>query len=163
MLAYVVRTLPTLARALLRRDGRLVSRLRRRVPLDRIDFNVHMNQAAYAEVGELGRTDWVLRTRAWQRWQAVGVKPVVADQHIVYRRELRPLQAYEIDTRAVAVEGRLLRLDHHLLVGDRVHTRIEVHLIFIGPDGVLPADEARALCEGLLTEPLPVRDWRVAC
>ena len=138
-----------------------MSSLTRRVPVQRIDLNVHMNQAAYAEVAELGRTDWILRSRAWEKWQAQGVKPVVAEQRIVYRRELKPLQRFAIDTRATGLEGRLLRLDSHLLVGDRVHTVVEVKLIFLGPGGVLSAEQVEPLCAPFLTEPLRIEDWRV--
>ena len=70
-------------------------------------------------------------------------------------------QRFTVDTRAVAVEGRLLRFAQHLLVGDRVHTLDEVRLLFVGPQGVVGADRVAGLCEGLLAEPLPVEDWRV--
>lgn len=155
MIGYLLRTVPTVVRAALRRDGRLVSRLHRRVPLGRVDLNRHMNQAAYAEIGELGRTDWVLRSRALERLRAHRVVPIVVEQHLVYRRELRPLQAFVVDTRAVAVEGRLMRLQTHLLVGSRVHTRIDALMIFVGPDGVLAAERVEELSVGFLTEPLP--------
>ncbi|MEQ1567864.1 MAG: acyl-CoA thioesterase [Myxococcota bacterium] len=159
MLTYLTRTVPAVLRAQLGRDGRTVSRLERRVSLRQVDVNLHMNQAAYAEVFELGRLDLLIRSKAWSRWRGLGLKPVVAEQHIVYRRELRPLARFDVDTRAVAVEGRLLRFEGHLLVGDRVHARGEAKLIFVGPDGVLPAAEVEAACAGLLGEPLSVRDW----
>ena len=161
MLAYLTRTVPLVLRARFGRDGRLVSRLQRRVKLSQVDFNLHMNQAVYAQVTELSRTDWVLRSGAWDRWRSHDVNPVVAEQTLVYRRELRPLQRYTLDTRAVAVEGRLLRTETWLLVGDRVHAKVVAKLIFVGPAGVLAADEAEGLCEGLTTAPLPVEDWTV--
>jgi acyl-CoA thioesterase FadM len=161
MLAYLARTLPLVARATLRRDGRLVSRIRRRVSPRNLDLNLHMNQAAYAEVMELGRTDWVVRSGAWERWRAAGVNAVVAEQRIVYRRELKLWAAYEIDTRAVQVAGRLLEVVSHLLVGDRVHARNDTKLIFVGRDGVLAPERAAELADGLLAEPLEVVSWRV--
>lgn len=161
MLGYLLRTVPVMLRAQVARDGQLVSRLRRRVWPHEVDINRHMNQAVYAQVMELGRVDWLLRSGAWRRWQEAGVKPVVAEQHIVYRRELTPLASYLLDTRAVSVDGRLLSYEHHLLLGERVAARGVVKLIFIGPQGVLAPDAVPALCEGLLTEPLPVSDWRV--
>ena len=57
MLSYVARMIPYALRARRRRDGALVSRLERRVQLDEIDFNRHMNQAMYARVMEWGRLD----------------------------------------------------------------------------------------------------------
>ena len=44
-----------------------VSVLRQRVWLDELDINVHMNNAKYLAVMDLGRTDWIVRSGAW-RW-----------------------------------------------------------------------------------------------
>lgn len=161
MLGYLARSLPLAVRASLSRDGRLVSRITRRVTLAEIDLNGHMNQASYAQVLELGRVDWFIRSGAWSAFRRQDVGAVVAEQRIVYRRELKPAQRYAIDTRAVRMEGRLLAFESLLLVGDRVHAKGEAKLIFIGQDGVLSADDARPLCEGYLVEPLSVEDWRV--
>lgn len=161
MLGYIARSLPLAVRARMGKDGRLVSRVRRRVRLSEIDLNGHMNQAAYAQVLELGRMDWVIRTGAWDELGRREIGAAVAEQRIVYRRELKPRQRYEIDTRAVRVEGRLLVFEAHMIVGERVHAKADAKLIFIGPDGVLSADTVHTLCDGYLVQPLPVEDWRV--
>ena len=162
MLSYFVRTLPVLVRARLRMDGARVSVLQRRVGLHEIDTNRHMNQAVYAQVCELGRVDWFVRSGAWHRFTSQDVHPVVAEQRILYRRELAPLQRYVIDTRATGVTGRLLDFQSLMIVGDRVHAQCDVKLIFVGKGGVLSADEAASLCVGLTIEPLVVKDWRVS-
>jgi acyl-CoA thioesterase FadM len=161
MLGYLLRTMPLAVRARAARDGARVVRLPRRVRLRQIDLNLHMNQAAYAEVMELGRTAWIMRSGAWSRWRARGVNPVVAAQRIVYRRELAPLQRFVVDTRATGFEGRLLRVEHHLLVGEQVHATNALDLIFVGPDGVLAAPEVHELARDLVVPALRVRDWRV--
>jgi acyl-CoA thioesterase FadM len=161
MLGYLARTLPAALRARLGRDGRLVSRIERRVRLSEVDINGHMNQAAYAQVLELGRLDWVVRSGAWAAWRRDRIGPVVAEQRIVYRRELAPRQRYAIDTRVVRVEGRLLAFEGHILVGDRVHAKSEAKLIFVGPDGVLSPEAVEARCARYLVETLAVDDWRV--
>jgi acyl-CoA thioesterase FadM len=162
VLSHLVRTLPALLRARMGADGRLVSRLRRRVGLGEIDFNGHMNQAAYLQVMELGRVDWLIRSRGWRHFEGLGIKPVVASQSITYRRELKPRQAYLMDTRAVGLDGRLLVFETYLIVGGRVHAKGEAKLIFIGPDGVLAAEATRDACEGWIAAPLAVEGWRVA-
>ena len=58
-------------------------------------------------------------------------------------------------------EGRLLVVECHLLVGDRVHARDDAKLLFIGPDGVLSAGAVASRCARLLTAPLAVEAWRV--
>ncbi|TNE85080.1 MAG: acyl-CoA thioesterase [Deltaproteobacteria bacterium] len=161
MLAYLARTLPIVVHAQFRQDGSLISRIERRVLPHELDLNLHMNQARYAQVMELSRTDWVLRSGAWDAWRADGVKPVVASQKITYRRELKLGQRYTLESRCLGLDGRLLRFETHVLVGDRVHAMGEVSLIFIGPDGVLDADALSPLVEPYLAEPLEVVDWRV--
>lgn len=162
MLTYYYDLGSTLVRAMLRGEGGLVSRVRRRVHLSEVDLNWHMNQACYAQAAEYGRVDWFVRSGFWSALRARRVHPVVADQRLTYRRELKPLQAYEVDTRAIAVDGRLLVLEGHLIVGSQVHARNETRLIFIGPDGVLAPEAVPPIVEPFLTDPLEVRDWQVA-
>ncbi|MEM9620971.1 MAG: hypothetical protein AAF993_04930 [Pseudomonadota bacterium] len=57
-----------------------MSRVHRRVRPSEVDFNLHMNQAVYAQVGELGRTDWMLRSRFWPHIRDQGAKPMMANQ-----------------------------------------------------------------------------------
>lgn len=160
MLQYVARALPILVRAGLARRS-LVSNIDRRVSVAETDLNMHMNQAAYAEVAERGRTDWLLRSGLVRRLFEARVKPVVAEQRILYRRELKPGQRYSVDTRATGIDGRLLAVDSHLIVGDRVHAVVYAKLISIGPDGVLDPDATRTLLSSFVTESLGVEDWRV--
>lgn len=160
MLGYLTRMAPVVLTPWLWREPSLVSRRHYRVSLRQIDPNLHMNQAAYAEVFEWGRADWVVRSGAWSAWRTKSVWPVVAEQRIVYRRELKPWARYCVDTRAVDIDGRLLSVLGHILVGDQIHTRCEAKLIFIGPDGVLEPEALPELCGWLQTNPLPVEDWR---
>lgn len=166
MLRYLARSVPVFLRGALAREETLVSRLERRVHLSDLDVNVHMNQAVYAQVMELSRADWALRSGAWRHWRSVAVWPVVAEQHLVYRRELKLGQRYLLDTRATGVDGRLLVLDTHLLVGDRVHARNVTKFIFTkkapdGRPGVSPPDEVERVCRAFVSPALPVRDWVV--
>lgn len=161
MIGFFARMIPIALRARRAESDALVSVLPLRVQLREIDINLHMNQAEYPRVMELGRTDWFLRTGTWRRWRARGINPMVAEQTLTYRRELKPRQRYRIDTRAVGVEGRFLVVESHILVGDRVHTRGVAKLLFVGPDGVLGAEEVDALGEEVRTAALVVEDWRV--
>ncbi len=163
MLRMYIRSVPYLLSALARRRHDLVvSRVRCRVHLDQVDLFGHMNQSRYAEHLEVGRTDLLVRSGAWQRWRQRGVYPVVARQEIIYRRELKPLQRFDVDTRVVGFEGRLMQVRGTVLVGDRVHAVGDVYLIFLGADGVLDQDMVRLHGEGLVTDPLAVTDWRAS-
>ncbi|MGH1348342.1 MAG: acyl-CoA thioesterase [Nannocystales bacterium] len=161
MLRYSARLIPVVLRAGLSRKDTLVSRLHRRVHLSECDFNLHMNQASYPTVAEYGRTDWMFRSGLISRLWKSRCKPVVAEQRLVYRRELKPGQRYVIDTRATGFDGRLLQVDSVLRVGDRVHTLVHAKLITIGPRGVLTTEETHELTSCVVTDALPIADWRV--
>ncbi len=161
MLGNSARMLPVFIRAALRRNTSLVSCLRRRVRLSESDINLHMNQASYARVAEFGRADWVIRSGLFARLWKARCKPLVAEQRLVYRRELKPGQRYCIDTRATGFEGRLLLVDSVLRVDEQVHAVVHAKLITIGPSGVLDADDVEALASPMITDPLRVEDWRV--
>lgn len=159
MIGYLSNILPAYLRAQRAPTGQRTVRTRHRVGLGQIDFNRHMNQAAYARASEVARVYWLIQSGAWPRWREAGVNPVVASQTITYRRELAPLQAYEIDTRATGMDGRLLKVEQAFIVGQRVHAANHLSLIFVGHKGVLSAEDTLAACEGLFADPLPIQNW----
>ena len=161
MISYLARVIPAYMRARLSGDGARVSRLNQRVWPTQIDINLHMNQSVYPQVLESGRLDLVVRNGALAAWRATGTNVVLAHQHITYRRELRLGMPYVLDTRPVGVDGRILLVDGHFLVGDRVHAMAQVGLLSVGPDGVLSAEEVEAMAAPYLVEPLRVDSWRV--
>ena len=138
-----------------------IGRYRHRVWLRYVDLNRHMNQAAYAEVMELARWDWIVRSGMLAALFRARVNPVVAAQQIVYRRELKPLQRFVIDTRAVGFDRRVLKVEHHFLVGDRVHAKGTVDLIPLAGGKVVSPERSRELLTFLVEAPLGVEDWRV--
>jgi acyl-CoA thioesterase FadM len=162
LIGFFARLVPIALRAKIRQDGSTVSRVSQRVRPGEIDINLHMNQAVYPRVFELGRTHWFIRSGAWKRWRAKGINPMVAEQTLTYRHELKPFTRYTIDTRAVGVDGRFLITEGHIVVGNRVHTKGVARLLFVGPNGVLPADEVEALTGWTWTDRLPVDNWTVS-
>ena len=161
MLGYLSRTLPVIVGALGGRAEPRVSTLYRRVHPGQLDLNGHMNQSCYAQVMELGRTDWLLGNRTWSEWRAAHIHPVVAEQHIVYRRELRLGQRFGVDSRAVGVQGRLMMFESVLFRDETVHATGTVGLLFIGPDGVLDGEQVQRLASPWLVRPVQVDQWRV--
>lgn len=161
MLGYLSRTLPVILGALARRAEPRVSTLYRRVHPGQLDLNGHMNQACYAQVMELGRTDWLLGNGAWSMWRAAQIHPVVGEQRIIYRRELRLGQRFGVDSRVVDVEGRLMMFENVLFRGDVVHAVGTVGLLFIGPDGVLGRDAVERLAEPWRCDPVKLDQWRI--
>ena len=95
-----------------------VSRLMFRVWPTDCDTNIHMNNGRYLAIGDLGRTDLMLRSDLWrivlkQRWM-----PVLSGSIIRYRRELRPFQQFELQSRIVFWNNRNFVMEHRF-VADR--------------------------------------------
>ena len=130
-----------------------VGRLRHRVWPRYIDLYRHMNQAAYLEIMEAARWDWMIRARVAQHWFRSGLAPVVVGQQITYRRELRPLVGFVVDTRAVGFHRRAVRMEQHFLVGDRVHAAAVVDMVVLRDKRVAPFEEVRASVEEVLSRP----------
>jgi len=120
-----------------------------------------MNQAAYAEAAEIGRVDLFIRSGAWDRWRGDGYNPMAAQQEITYRREIKPLARYAMDTRFIGQEDRFALVRTVFFIGDKVHTVCNLKVMFVGPSGVCSADEVTMLLGDLVVDPLPVENWRV--
>jgi acyl-CoA thioesterase FadM len=77
-----------------------------RVAIGDLDVNVHVNNARYLALMDLGRLDLALRgglfRPAWQgRW-----RPVLGSTTIRFRRSLRPFQRFELRTRLLCWDHR---------------------------------------------------------
>lgn len=82
------------------REG--VSRVAFRVWPHDLDLNLHLNNGRYLTLMDLGRIDFVLRTGLWRPLMANKWSPIISTAAIRFRRELRPFEAFTIETRLVA-------------------------------------------------------------
>lgn len=80
---------------------REASRLRYRVWPHDLDPSLHLNNGRYWSIADLGRTDLILRSGLWRAVLRHRWIPVVSAATIRFRRELRPLQTFTLDTRIV--------------------------------------------------------------
>lgn len=138
-----------------------VCRLPHRVRLGYVDLNWHMNYASYLEVMELGRWDWALRNRVLAHWLHRRLWPVVIQVDIHYRRELRPLTRFEVDTRIVGVDRRIGTFQQHLLVADRVHAKADVRFLLLQRSRVVDAATVAEVMGPFVVEPLETVGQRV--
>ena len=78
-----------------------ISKLHFRVLPNDIDTNLHMNNGRYLTLMDLGRTDLILRGGLWRIILREGYQPMLAGATIRYRRELKPFQAFRLESRIV--------------------------------------------------------------
>ena len=97
-----------------------VSVLRQRVwPID-LDINIHMNNARYLSVMDLGRVDWIIRSGVWKLMRNEGMAPVVGGAMVRYRRSLLPFQNYELRTRLLGWDERWIYVEQAMVRGDGI-------------------------------------------
>jgi acyl-CoA thioesterase FadM len=83
-----------------------------------IDVLLHVNNGVYLSLLDVARVDLLFRCRAIGVLRAHGLYPVVAAQTIRYRRSLRLLQRFDVETRVLGWDERALLLRHDFVRGD---------------------------------------------
>lgn len=140
-----------------------VSVLRQRVWLDELDINVHMNNAKYLAVMDLGRTDWIVRSGAWRWMTHDKMSPVVGGAMVRYRRSLQLFQPYLLKTRLLGWDERWLYIEQIMECRDGGAACLAVQRTTFTKHGKLvpPSELAAKLGQDASSMPAPgwTRDW----
>ena len=92
-----------------------VSRLNFRVwPLD-LDTNLHLNNGRYLTIADLGRADLLTQTGLWRNVLREGLLPMLSGSAIRYRRELKPFQAFTLESRIVCWRATTFVMEHRFV------------------------------------------------
>jgi acyl-CoA thioesterase FadM len=91
-----------------------VSRIAFRVwPFD-LDVNVHMNNARYVALMDLGRLDIIVRSGLGGVVLRRRLQPVIASAMVRYRRSLLPFERFTLVTRVIGWDDKWLYIEHRL-------------------------------------------------
>jgi acyl-CoA thioesterase FadM len=93
-----------------------LSSQRWRVLPNDIDAMLHMNNGRYLTVMDLGRVDLMIRTGLLRLVVRNGWTPMVGTAAINFRREMRLLQTYLLETRIVGWVGQLAIMEQRFLL-----------------------------------------------
>ena len=91
------------------------SSLRFRVWPHDLDTSLHLNNGRYWTLMDLGRTDLMIRSGLWRPVLRNGWTPVVSAGQIRFRRELRPFQAFDLETRLLHWDATRVVMEHRLI------------------------------------------------
>ena len=91
-------------------------RLRFRVFPNDLDFNMHMTNSRYLAVMDLGRVDFILRTRLFQEMKKQNAIPVLSTAKMRYRIQLAPFQKYDLETRMVCWDEKWIYIEHRFVI-----------------------------------------------
>ncbi len=137
------------------------SRIAFRVLPTDLDLNMHMTNARYFSVMDLGRTDLVIRsglarTMLRNRWQAV-----LGASTVRFRRPLKPFQRYEMVSRVLCWDDRWFFIEQRAETPEGTAAVAVMQGAFIGKGGIVAP--ARMLAEaGMPHESPPMPDFVAA-
>lgn len=117
-----------------------ISRVPFRVQLRDIDVMRHMNNGTYLTMQDLGRLDWMLRTKVYSRLQRHGFGAVVARQTISYRKSLDLGARYLLETRLLGTDHRNFYLEQRFTKDGQIHARSYVLGRFVDRNGAVPME-----------------------
>ncbi len=108
------------------------------LPTD-LDINLHMTNARYLSIMDLGRTDLLIRSGMLglvkrERWL-----PVTGSIDIKFRRQLNPFQSYDLITRLLCWDEKWLYLEQRFESAQGVHAVTTVRGLFRGRGGSVPS------------------------
>ena len=154
----------------LRRRGRAgvfdTTVLRMRVWPNDLDFNGHMTNGRYFTVADVGRMDYVLRTGSLKVALQHRAKPIVADATARFRRELKPLQRFELHTRLLGWDDKWTFMEHRFVCDGRVAGVVVMRGVFVAKSGPVPPGVfSQALGVNPQSPPLPQHlvEWSQSC
>ena len=154
------RVLRVIVLALLRSRLRLTdeSRLGFRVWPTDLDLNVHMNNARYLSLMDLGRLDMILRSGMGRLVWRDKLQPVIAGALVRFRRPLKPFEKIHLRSRLLAWDDKWMFIEHRLECGDVLACHAVVKAMLVAKSGgVAPAELARQLNQSPQSPPLP--EW----
>lgn len=137
------------------------SRYRHRVWPQYIDFNVHMNQAAYLRVMELGRWQWFAQRQLLRRMFRERLQTVVVKVEIEYRRELKPMQRFDVLTRCVRRRGRVAEVHQLCVVGDQIHTLLRTDVLVLHGGKVVPESVAASVWDPIVEPEFAMKAYKL--
>ncbi|GEM_PF-2130134 len=125
------------------------------------DNNLHVNNAQYLRLMEFGRVEWIARMKLLRPILRGEVSFVVAGMSMLFRREIRWMRRFRIETRLVAFDQKWLFLQQDFVFDNAGSSVIAARgLLRIQPrtqKAAMPVDDFFALVglSELVSPPLP--------
>jgi acyl-CoA thioesterase FadM len=107
------------------------STIKTKVHPNDLDVNVHMNNARYSTMFDLGRFDFLVRTGLikliWkEKW-----RPVIGSTMVSYLKSLKLYEKFTISTKVVFFDDKWFYLEHLLKKNDELMSRAFVKCLFL--------------------------------
>jgi acyl-CoA thioesterase FadM len=123
-----------------------------------LDVLWHVNNGVYLSMLDVARVDLLLRSGAAGRLRRAGYYPVVAAQTIRFRRSLKLLDRFEVETRIIGWDEKAFLIEHQFLRKGEIVAQAVVRSRFLKRQGgtVSSAELLELLGKAQPSPPLPV-------
>ena len=121
------------------------SRQKFRVWPNDLDFNLHMNNARYLAVMDLGRVDLILRTQLGRVVYRRKLKPLLASVMVRFRRPLAPFQGFTLITHVIGWDARWTYIEHRIESRGELVCLAIAKVAFLGKNGLIANGELLAI------------------
>ena len=129
-----------------------------------LDINIHMNNARYMALMDLGRLDLIVRCGLWRTVFKEHWQPVIAAALVRFKKPLKPFQPFTMTSRVLSWDERWIYIEHIIETKEAVACHAVVRGAFVRKGQVIPPQEVVNRTGGCISSPLPewVSAWRDA-
>jgi len=125
-----------------------------------LDINIHMNNARYMALMDLGRLDLIVRSGLWRTVFSEGWQPVIAAALVRFKKPLKPFQPFTLTSQVLGWDERWIYIEHVIKADQAVACHAVVRGAFIRQGAVIPPQEVVDRAGGGISKDLP--DWIAA-
>ncbi|MEM8956859.1 MAG: carnitine 3-dehydrogenase [Pseudomonadota bacterium] len=108
-----------------------VETVRRAVPQSWTDYNGHMNEAHYSELGAQATDRFMEMIGAGPDYVAAGKSYFTVESHLRFLRELKAGDQIHVTTQVLAGAGKKMHLFHRIRRGDTIAATVETVLLHV--------------------------------
>ncbi len=132
--------------------------LRFRVLPHDLDLNIHMNNARYLALMDLGRVDLIVRSGLWRVVTTKGRHPIIAGALVRFRRPLSPFQSFTLSSRVLCWDERWIYIEHRIETKDAPACLTVVRGAFLEDGAIIPTSQLMEEL-GISAPSMPVPEW----
>ncbi len=110
------------------------------LPTD-LDINMHLTNARYLSMMDLGRTELIIQTGMAKELLKRRWLPVVAIANLKFFRQINPFQRYKLITRIVGWDEKWFYIEQRFMVKGKLAAVGVIKGLFRGREGKIPTQE----------------------
>jgi len=123
-----------------------------------LDINVHMNNARYMALMDLGRLDLIVRCGLWRTVFRQAWQPVIAASLVRFKKPLKPFQPFTLTSRVLGWDERWIYIEHVIATDEAVACHAVVRGAFVKKGAVIPPEQVAAAAD--MSDPSPsLPEW----